>query len=102
MRAPAKPEQLLAAIGRQRSLNFPPGSRFLYSTTGFLLLGRIVEASSGEPLGAFLERRILAPLGMTRTRHTPDVTEVVPGLATGYLPQEGGFRRAQHGFALGG
>ena len=100
---PATPAQLMAAIGRQRRLNFPPGTRFLYSNTGFLLLGQVVEAVAGEPLGAVLERRILAPLGMTRTRHTPTVTEVVPGLATGYLPRPGGgFLRAAHGFPLGG
>lgn len=99
---PAKPEQLMAAIGRQRGLNFPPGSRFLYSNTGFMLLGRIAEAAAGEPFGGFLERRILAPLGMIRTRHTPSVTEVVPGLATGYFPQDDGFIRAPHGFPLGG
>jgi hypothetical protein len=40
---------------------------------------------------------------MTRTRHTPDVTTPVPGLATGYLPDgAGGWRRAPHGFPLGG
>lgn len=99
---PARPEHLLAAIGRQRGLNFAPNTRFLYSNTGFLLLGRVVEAVAGENLGAFLERRILAPLGMTRTCHTPTVGEVVPGLATGYFPQGEGFVRAAHGFPLGG
>ena len=64
-------DDLLAAICRQRSLNFPPGSRFRYSNSGFLLLGRIVEVVSGEPLAAFLARRIFTPLGMTRTQHTP-------------------------------
>ncbi|MDI3305539.1 MAG: serine hydrolase [Acetobacteraceae bacterium] len=100
---PCTAEDLLAAIRRQRSLNFAPGSRFLYSNTNFFLLGRVVEAMSGESLGEFLARRIFTPLGMTRTRHTPSTTEVVPGLATGYLPRPGGgFQRAAHGFALGG
>ena len=99
---PCRTEELLAAIGRQRGLNFAPGTRFRYSNTGFLLLGRIVERVSGEPLGDVLARRIFTPLGMTRTRHTPSVAEVVPGLATGYLPQGEGFLRAQHGFPLGG
>ncbi|WP_431271090.1 serine hydrolase domain-containing protein [Dankookia sp. P2] len=99
---PVRPEHLMAAICRQRGLNFEPGTRFLYSNSGFMLLGRIIEAVSGETLGDFLERRILGPLGMTRTRHTPSVTEVVPGLATGYFPQGPGFIRAQHGFPLGG
>jgi CubicO group peptidase (beta-lactamase class C family) len=96
------PGDLLVAIGRQRGLNFAPGSRFLYSNSGFFLLGLVVERAAGMPLGAFFERHVFAPLGMTRTRLTPSTTEVVPGLATGYLPGEGGFVRAAHGFALGG
>ena len=95
-------EDLLAAIRRQRTLNFAPGSRFLYSNSGFFLLGLVVERVAGMPLGTFLERRIFAPLGMTRTRLTPATTEPVAGLAQGYLPKQGGFLRAQHGFALGG
>lgn len=95
-------EDLLAAIRRQRGLNFAPGSRFLYSNSGFFLLGLAVERAAGMPLGAFLERRIFAPLGMTRTRLTPTTGEVAANLAAGYLPQQGGFVRAAHGFALGG
>lgn len=95
-------DDLLAALRRQRSLNFPPGSRFLYSNSGFFLLGLAVERAAGVPLGIFLEKRVFAPLGMTRTRLTPSTAEVVPGLATGYLPAGGGFVRAAHGFALGG
>ena len=93
---------LLAMIGRQRGLNFTPGSRFLYSNSGFFLLGLAVERVAGMPIGEFLRSRILAPLGMTRTRLTPLTTDIVPGLATGYLPKDGGFIRAAHGFALGG
>jgi CubicO group peptidase (beta-lactamase class C family) len=95
-------DDLLAMIGRQRGLNFAPGSRFLYSNSGFFLLGLAVERVAGMPLGAFLHSRIFAPLGMTRTRFTPLTTDIVPGLATGYLPKDGGFIRAAHGFALGG
>ena len=99
---PVGQEELLAGICRQRTLNFAPGSRYLYSNTGFLLLGLIVERISGEPLPAFLERRIFAPLGMHRTRMTPNVLEPAPGLATGYLPQPTGWMRAAHAFAIGG
>ena len=95
-------EDLMAGIFRQRALNFAPGSRFLYSNTNFLLLGQVVERVSGEALAGFLERRIFAPLGMTRTRHAPDPVAPVPGLATGYQPCPGGFRRSVQGFPLGG
>ena len=94
---------LLEGIRRQRRLNFAPGSRFLYSNSNFLLLGRIVEHLSGEPLPGFLERRILAPLGMSDTRMVEDPYEAVPHLATGYRPQDGGgWARAPHGFRIGG
>ena len=70
-------------VRRQRRLNFAPGSRFLYSNSNFLLLGRIAEHLSGEPLPGFLERRIFAPLGMSDTRMVEDPYEAVPRLATG-------------------
>lgn len=95
--------ELDAAIGRQTTLNFAPGSRFLYSNSGFWLLGRVIERISGQSLSEFLETRIFLPLGMTRTRHTPDLTRPVRGLVTGYLPDgAGGFTAARHGFPLGG
>src|SRR6185437_11740617 len=100
---PCGREAPMQALLRQRSLNFAPASRYLYSNSNFLLLGRIVEAVAGEGLAAFLRRRVFAPLGMTRTRHVENPAEAIPGLATGYFPApEGGFLRAGHGFPLGG
>jgi len=100
---PVTEAELDAAIARQTTLNFAPGSRFLYSNSGFRLLGQVVERLSGQSLAVFLEARIFIPLGMTRTHHTPDLAAPVPGLATGYLPDgSGGFLRAAHGFPLGG
>ena len=99
---PCGPQDLLDAVCRQRALNFPPNTRYLYSNSNFMLLGRIVEQISGEPLAGFLERRIFGPLGMTMTRHTPTTEELVPGLAAGYFPAPDGWRRARHHFPLHG
>ena len=55
-------------IAPATGLNFTPGHRFLYSNTGFRWLGQVIEAADGAPLAEVLERRIFAPLGMTRTR----------------------------------
>lgn len=60
-------------------LDFDPGTRWSYSNTGFLIAGRVVEKVSGEALGAFMQRRIFAPLGMTRTGFAPP-----PEAATGH------------------
>ena len=99
---PCGAQDLLDGVCRQRGLNFAPGTRYLYSNSNFMLLGRIVEQVSGESLAAFLDRRIFAPLGMTMTRHTPRTSELVPGLAAGYFPAPDGWRRALHNFPLHG
>jgi CubicO group peptidase (beta-lactamase class C family) len=69
---PTRWEQLAAMMPWTR-LEFEPGSRFGYSNPGVVFLGRIVELASGEPWEAFVEKRILTPLGMERSyfRHTP-------------------------------
>jgi D-aminopeptidase len=97
-----RPEDLLDGVCRQRGLNFAPGSRYLYSNSNFMLLGRVVEQVSGEKFGDLLDRRLFAPIGMNATRHVERTTEVVAGLATGYLPRDGGWIRALHNYPLHG
>lgn len=65
-----------------RPLDFEPGTRFSYSNTGYLILGRIVEKVSGEPLGRFMERRIFKPLGMIHSELDPK--RGAPSQAIGY------------------
>jgi len=43
---------------------YTPGTRFRYSSSGFALLGRIVEVVSGKPYEQFVKERIFGPLGM--------------------------------------
>ena len=48
-----------------------PGSRFAYSDVGFLVLGRLVERVSGQPLDEFARQRIFAPTQMRETGFRP-------------------------------
>ena len=96
---PVTDAQLDDLLDRQASLNFAPNTRFLYSNTGFRWLGQVVEQVAGETLASYLERRIFQRLGMTSTRHTPDLLAPVEGLSTGYMADG---RRAAHAFPLGG
>ena len=48
----------------KKPLDFPPGARWQYSNTGYVVAGMIVEKVSGKPLLAFLNQRIFGPLGM--------------------------------------
>ena len=66
-----------------RPLKFAPGEGRRYSSTGYHLLGMIIEKVSGKPWGKFLHERIFAPLGMTKTRvHSP--FDIIPDRASGY------------------
>ncbi|MEO8449068.1 MAG: serine hydrolase domain-containing protein [Gemmatimonadota bacterium] len=86
-------DRALAMVYRQRELNFPPNSQFLYSNSGFLLLSEIVKRVSGMPLDRFSQEIFFRPLGMTHTQWRSDWNRIVPGRVTAYVPADsGGFR----------
>lgn len=49
-------------------MNFEPGTEYQYSNFGFCLLGRVIEAASGQSCESFVTERILIPAGMNQTR----------------------------------
>jgi len=86
---------LLRAIFRQKSLNFDPGKRFLYSNSGYTLLGLVVQRVTGHSLRKFCDDRLFAPLGMSQTHFHDDYKEVVANRAVSYYPREsGGFENS--------
>ena len=56
----------LAAIQRAPLLN-EPGTRWRYSSPGYLLSGHVVEQASGRSYADFLTEQIIVPLGLTST-----------------------------------
>ncbi|WP_182914447.1 serine hydrolase [Paenibacillus sp. 1011MAR3C5] len=51
---------------RQRSAG-PPGKQYLYSDTGYILLGQLIEKVSGSPYGSLLRTQIFEPLELRDT-----------------------------------
>ncbi|TYB53464.1 beta-lactamase family protein [Nonomuraea sp. PA05] len=49
-----------------RPLDHAPGTKMVYSNYGYLLLGRIIEKVSGLPYEAYVQSKLLQPLGITR------------------------------------
>ena len=49
----------------------PPGGTPLYSSTNYLLLGRLLEQVTGVDYDALLANELLAPLGMASAAHLP-------------------------------
>jgi len=86
-----------------RALNFEPGSRMIYSNTGYQLLARVIERLSGQRFEDFLRERIFAPLGMHDTESLTSDFEIRPGLAMQYLalPPAAGGGRLQRGIYPG-
>jgi len=91
-------------IVRQRALNFTPGSEYLYSNSGYLMLANIVRRATGESLRTFLERRVFDPLGMAHTSIWDRNTEILAERATGYAPDREHGWRIDHAwnFQMGG
>ncbi len=82
--------ELLGLLARQRDLNFRPGAEFLYSNSGYFLLGQIVERASERSLGDAADELIFGPLGMRSTHFHDDAAHLVPRRALGFAPEDGG------------
>jgi CubicO group peptidase (beta-lactamase class C family) len=57
----------ILANAKTKPLDFPPGSKFKYSNTGYVVLGFVVEQVSGEAFGKFIDDEILKLAGMTHS-----------------------------------
>lgn len=78
---PATPEELLARF-MDRPLDFPPGTRWQYSNSGYLVLGAVIEQVTGQAYAAFMQAQVFAPLGMQATGYDHNLDT----LAVGYTP----------------
>jgi CubicO group peptidase (beta-lactamase class C family) len=81
--------EIIALLARQRELNFGPGEEYLYSNSGYFLLGEIVKRVAGQMLNDFAREQIFQPLGMDHTRFYDDFKMIVPDRAIGYAPRDG-------------
>lgn len=60
------PQQMIATAVSNPPL-FPPGAKWNYSNTNYLILGLIVEAVSHHPIQDEISKRLLIPLGLHNT-----------------------------------
>ena len=61
---PATFDQLMSRISKE-PLAFTPGAQFAYSSTNYLILGRIIEVVSGQTWEDYVQQHLFAPAGMT-------------------------------------
>lgn len=69
-----------------------PGERWFYLNEGYAVLGEIVHRVSGLPYQEYVRRRILEPLGMSRTTFSREDVEADPDVAVPYVIDREGKR----------
>jgi CubicO group peptidase (beta-lactamase class C family) len=84
-------ESELARFAFGLTLEFPPGSRWNYSNTGYVLLGIIIHKASGQFYGDLLRERVFAPLEMKTARIISE-EDIVPNRAAGYRLDNGALK----------
>lgn len=82
---------VLDILSRQRALNFPPGTRWSYSNSGYNLAAILVSRVSGMSFADFTRTRIFEPLGMRDTSWRDDYTRIVKRRAIAYGERQGTF-----------
>jgi CubicO group peptidase (beta-lactamase class C family) len=83
----------LELLKKQDKTNFPPGSEYRYSNSGFVVLALIVEVRSGMSFAQFLKKNIFDPLGMAKTVAFENGISTVSNRAYGYTKREKGYER---------
>jgi D-alanyl-D-alanine carboxypeptidase len=75
---------------------YEPGKRFLYSNTGYNILGFLIEALDKRPFAEAMRERLLKPMGMTSS--SPTITnDIRKFMAIGYEPLNEGRPFPLHG-----
>ena len=84
--------ELLEVQALQEELNFPSGSEYLYSNSGYVLATEAVARAVGKPFKDYAEEVLFRPLQMSHSHFHDDHNHIVPLRADGYSPRGDGFR----------
>lgn len=87
-------EAQLLKVFETLPLSFPPGQKWSYSNTGYVLLGILIHNVTGEFYGDFLRDRIFQPLGMNATRIISEA-DIIPNRAAGYRLVKGALKNQE-------
>lgn len=72
---------------------FSPGMQWSYSSSNYVLLGKLLEQLTGEPLAKLMKERVFDRAGLAHTRFC-DSYKLIPNRARGYERQPDGWQPA--------
>lgn len=70
-------------LAKDEKMQFEPGTRWQYSNTGMLVLGKVIEAASGQNYYDYIRENVYRKAGMTSS-DSYDLDSVNQNLAVGY------------------
>jgi CubicO group peptidase (beta-lactamase class C family) len=82
------PEDRIAAVYAEQ-FAYAPGTNHIYSDLNLIVLGKIIEEVTGEPLDEVIRTGITEPLGMVDTGFNPPTTDLDRFAATEDMPWTG-------------
>lgn len=72
------------ALFKDDPLLHEPGTKYLYSSYGYSLLGCAIEGAAGLPYEDYMTENVFRPAGMSQTR-SDNVYVIIPNRARGYV-----------------
>jgi CubicO group peptidase (beta-lactamase class C family)/D-alanyl-D-alanine dipeptidase len=97
--SPPSLDSVIASLSRT-TLVYAPETHVKYSNAAIAAVGFVLEHTQGEPFASYVQRAVLAPLGLTHSAFTP-TPEVTRHLATAYMWAPDGRRFEAPTFPLG-
>jgi len=76
-------------------LEFIPGSKYNYSNSGYVLLGRIIEKITGERYHDYMRKNVIIPAGLTNTLYADEHT-IVSKRVRGYTKDNGFYENCEY------
>ena len=87
-------DELIQLAGKL-PLDFPPGEKWNYSNTGYVMLGILITNVSQRFYGDVLREKIFRPLGMETARIISE-EDIIPNRAAGYRLVKGNLKNQEY------
>ncbi len=83
---------VLRLLYQQRTLNFDPGTQYLYSNSGYTLMAEIIKRVSRQSFSDWTRENLFHPLGMANSYFRGIPGQVTRNVASGYVTTPEGYK----------
>jgi CubicO group peptidase (beta-lactamase class C family) len=87
--------QELVDFFKNEPMDFPPGTDYRYSNSGYILLGYIIEIISGKTYADYINENFFKPLAMKSSFYDHS-SAIIPNRVPGYTKRNGHFENSDY------